>query len=47
MESNVTEICNKVDFTFLITAEGADYLEEKNPLLEPSVKQWIFMILPC
>lgn len=39
MESNVTEICNKVDFTFLITAEGADYLEEKKPLLEPSVKQ--------
>jgi len=47
MENNVTEICNRVDFTFLIMPEGADYLEENKPLLEPSVKQWIFMILPC
>jgi len=27
--------------------EGADYLEEKKTLLKPSVKWWIFMILPC
>lgn len=31
MENNITEICNRVDFTFLIMPEGADYLEEKNP----------------